>query len=494
MARFKVGSVEEAVLMAEQMNSQGRTCWFRGQAQDWPVCSSFVRGKPQERERSLEKVARYEHWVKTTPGLENLASNTDSAIAVAQHYGLPTNFVDFTDQPGIAGFFASEKAGPQTAQHLACIVILDIEDLKEFWQALPPERYPPPEFLEMDVPDLWRLEAQHGSFLYCPYGNIEQLYDFDRILFPNTHVFQGIRREDVYPQNKSHLEILLDQYFMNELLIVGTRSLDMTVFRPIVFQTPEGQCDPDVFPAGLPDHESWSEAALRPWLAPPAEKFHEVSSGIEFRIKVRHPRDVGQVAGEVQEQLLQELFELSGIRHKLVAWEVDIMGENALPANFSSLLGPRVARLWDGLRSLPYSDEDVCAGLGMCVGLGIALGGDFRNPDSTHWERAAQKCLGDAIELEFGADDGSYSRASVSTQSIAAAIRGDILTHVSDGWKAEMGRDPRGILQTAWSPKKTCDFGLLTPLFAREVAPYQVLARETAVFYSPARLASLGLP
>jgi hypothetical protein len=55
-------------------------------------------------------------------------------------------------------------------------------------------------------------------------------------------------------------------------------------------------------------------------------------------------------------------------------------------------------------------------------------------------------------------------------------------------------KNVRGVLQTAWTPKKTFDLGPLTPLFAREIAPYQVLARDTAVFYSPARLVSLGLP
>ncbi len=111
-----------------------------------------------------------------------------------------------------------------------------------------------------------------------------------------------------------------------------------------------------------------------------------------------------------------------------------------------------------------------------------------------HWERAAQKCLAEPVELEFGAEDGSYSRGYASSASSAAAIRPDILAHVSDRWKDQLAENVRGILQTAWDPKKTFDLRLLTPLFAREVAPYQVLARDTAVFYSPARLVSLGLP
>src|SRR5713226_7760249 len=115
MNRIKVDSVEEAVRAAKQLKRPGRSFWFRGQAKDWPLRSSFVRVKPEDRQLALEKLARYEGWVKHTPGLENLAANINAGIAVAQHYGLPTNFVDFTTQPEIAGFFASEKAGSDAA-------------------------------------------------------------------------------------------------------------------------------------------------------------------------------------------------------------------------------------------------------------------------------------------------------------------------------------------------------------------------------------------
>jgi hypothetical protein len=453
----------------------------------------LVRVSPGDRNLALEKIARYEGWVKHTPGLENLAANTDAAIAVAQHYGLPTNFVDFTTRPDIAGFFASEKASSETAGDLASIVCLDVQGFKEFWHPLA-GRYTPPEFLEITVPDLWRLEAQHGCFLFCPYDNVERLYDFDRILFPNTHPLRGVRREDIYPERKSHLEVLLDQYFMNELMIENERAWKPEGIKTLVLEAPTGGCDPDVFPKGLPDHASWSGVALRPWLELRAEPFKEARTGVDFRVLIPDPRDTTRVAREVSEQLLRDLSKLAGIRSKLVGWHVQLKGDYGLPQDFGSRLVPRLTRLWDGLRRLPYSDDDLCAGLGLCVALAAALGGDFRNPDSRHWEQAAHKCLAKPIELEFGADDGSYSRGYASEAGLAAAIRPDILSHVAAQWRSQLTKNVRGVLQTAWTPKKTFDLGPLTPLFAREIAPYQVLARDTAVFYSPARLVSLGLP
>lgn len=493
MHRITVESVEEAVRAAEQLKRPGRLYWFRGQSQDWPLRSSLVRVDPENRDLALEKTARYEGWIKHTPGLENLAANTDAAIAVAQHYGLPTNFVDFTTQPEIAGFFASEKAGSATAGDLACIICLDVQDFKEFWEPLA-GRYPPPEFLEMTVPDLWRLEAQHGCFVFCPYDNVERLYDFDRILFPNTHPLRGVGRDDVYPARKSHLEVLLDQYFMNERMIEAERAWKPEGVTRLVLEAPTGGCDPDAFPNGLPEHPSWADGALRPWLELPAEPFNKARTAVNFRVIVPDPRDTTRLVREVSEQLLHDLFELAGIRSKLVGWHVQLKADYGLPHDFESRLTQKLAHLWDGLRRLPYTDKDISVGVGLCVAFAAALGGDFRNPDGQHWERAAHHCLAKPVELEFGAEDGSYSRGYASAAGLAGAIRPDILSYVADQWRDQLAENVRGILQTAWTPKKTFDFGLLTPLFAREIAPYQVLARDTAIFYSPARLVSLGLP
>ncbi|MGA1870915.1 MAG: FRG domain-containing protein [bacterium] len=493
MNRIKVESVEEAVYAAEQLKRSGRPYWFRGQAKGWPLRSSFVRINQADRNLALEKVARYEEWVKHTPGLEHLVTNTDAAIAVAQHYGIPTNFVDFTTHPEIAGFFASEKAGFTTAGDLACIICLDVQDFKEFWKLLA-QRYAPPEFLEIAVPDLWRLEAQHGCFLFCPYDNVERLYDFDRIFFPNNHVLRGIRREDVYPKRKSHLEVLLDQYFMNERMIEAERTWNPEGVKRLVFEAPTGGCDPDVFPNGLPEHPSWSYGELRPWLDLHAEQFSKAWTAVNFRVLIPDPRDTSRLVRKISEQLLHDLFGLAGIRSKLVGWHIQLKADYGLPQDFESRLASRLARLWDGLRRLPYSDKDISLGFGLCIAFAVALGGDFVSPDSRHWERAAHQCLVKPIELEFGAEDGSYSRGYASVKGLAASIRSDILSYVADEWKDQLAENVRGILQTAWTPKQTFDFVLLTPLFAREIAPYQVLARDTAVFYSPARLSSLGLP
>jgi hypothetical protein len=99
MSRIRVNSVEKAVDHANQLKASGGRHWFRGQGKDWPVQSTFLRVPAAQRDRTMQKLARFEGWVKSTPGLEKLAADADATIAVAQHYGLPTNFVDFTTSP-----------------------------------------------------------------------------------------------------------------------------------------------------------------------------------------------------------------------------------------------------------------------------------------------------------------------------------------------------------------------------------------------------------
>jgi len=486
-----VNSVEEAIDHANQLKASGRRYWFRGQGKDWPVQSTFMRVPTEQRESTMQKLARFEGWIRNTPGLEKLAADTDATIAVAQHYGLPTNLVDFTTSPEIAAYFATERADASPPGEMACLICLDLEDMLDFWKFLQ-GKYPPLEFLEPEVPDLWRLEAQRGCFLFCPYDHIERLYDFDRIYFPKTHRYPLIRPEEVYPTRKSHLEILLDQYFMNEWLIENSWEPPDNTVR-IVMEVPKGGFDPEVFPNGIPRHSSWSEDLLRGWIAPPGEQLGIARTAVNFHIDVPHPERPERTVQRVADQLLRDLIPFIGIRKKLVNWTIESRGA-ALPPEVIGNLPPRLARLWDGLRGLPHRDEDLCEGIAMCVALGIALGGDFESSEASRWNNAVAQCLRDPREVEFGAPDGSYSRGFASSSNIAAAVRPDIAAFAAPQWKEMVTSNLVLVLQTAWTPSYTFDFSGLASLFAREIAPYQVLARETAVFYSPARLDKFGLP
>src|SRR5262249_25545363 len=94
---------------------------FRGQFQGWPVCPTALRLNDEQRGEALDRLARFEHWIRGTPGLESRLE-PNSFFAVAQHYGFPTNYVDLTTNPAIAGFFAGGNPNNMRAAHDSCIV------------------------------------------------------------------------------------------------------------------------------------------------------------------------------------------------------------------------------------------------------------------------------------------------------------------------------------------------------------------------------------
>ena len=259
----QVNDVNQAVALAARLRDEGEYDWFRGQVKDYLLVPSYIRRTEPQREAAQEKIGRFEHWVRDTPGLEELAAaGTDHILAVAQHYGLPTPFLDFTTDPEIAGFFACDSADI-IPREPSCIICLNTSDLADFWQNMPAE-WRPPEFLSIDVSNLWRLQAQKGVFLFCPYENIEEIYDFDRIIFPASAKTSLAMRDQIYPARKSQLEILLDQYFMNERLIEGNRNIgdQWTVIR---VDPPPGRIDPDLVDKEVPPLASWRPEALAAW-------------------------------------------------------------------------------------------------------------------------------------------------------------------------------------------------------------------------------------
>jgi len=493
----RVKNVSEAVALAEEFKRNGTHDWFRGQVSNWPLKSSYVRLKEEQLDETMQKLGRFEHWAKQTPGLESLAGHVDSLVAVAQHYGLPTNFVDFTTEPEVAGFFASH--GKPTQGMDSCIMCLDTKDLKDFWSRMMPPQYRPPEFITLEVANLWRLEAQHGTFLFCPYNNFEAIYDLDRIIFPYTGTVSKPGVEEMYPKRKSNLEILLDQYFMNEKLLEGERTLQTLEFFRNAHRVaaPEHRCDPELVAGGhIPRDASWDAVKLDAWLTPRTEKLAAAVTEEKWDVVVNADKGPRGLAGEISDYVARRLRDDAGARGKLIRFMFR-SGDAALESALNNYALPSsVQRLWDGLRTLPYDDEDIAAGVGNCVAL-YMCGRNALSESHDFWRAAASACFGDAMEVEFGSDDGSYSRAYVSESGLLGAVRDDIADFLSPEWRDALVGNMTGLLQAVQSPERLFVFERLCKVFAREVAASQVLMRQdehSAAFFSPARLEAIGLP
>ena len=110
MKFYEVANIEEAVDLAYELKNNGSYNWFRGQVQDWPPISSHMRllaSRDYEKiKKSERRVELFFDWVGEIPELRYLqnSEHDHDFFAIMQHYGIPTNYIDFTTNPGVAGF------------------------------------------------------------------------------------------------------------------------------------------------------------------------------------------------------------------------------------------------------------------------------------------------------------------------------------------------------------------------------------------------------
>jgi hypothetical protein len=413
-------------------------------------------------------------------------------FAVAQHYRLPTNYVDFTTSPEIAAFFAADNPNNRLLDRDCCIICLDTRDLIEFWKAMPPKN-PPPELIEIEVNNLWRLEAQEGRFLFCQYDKIEYIYDFDRILFPYTGPLMSLPTERIYPKEKSSLEILLDQFFMTEELTEGTKLIESLVGFQSMHRIKDTEgVDIEVLARNLSVHPSWERNALHSWLNEEREKYHDTVRDETCRIRVNEQLMSDRYS--LREQILSLLSKPGPLRQISIRWECMPEPPFILPA--SDELTSALNHLWDGVRRLPYSNEQISYSISEAIALWYYSSGG-RGYAGTQGRFAAEECFGkDALEFEFGAADGSYSRAFASAALLTRAIRSDIKDFLAPSWSDMLMNRQASLPQVIRKPQLLFDFSRLADVLIRQIVPFQIVFRrqKNAVFFSPARLDRFGLP
>ncbi len=221
---YRTSNLETALHKAEQMKASGKASWFRGQTRTWPMLSSLARKDPSEHKEAKNCIYSFHNWMQSVPALARLAEDEDSVLAIAQHYGFATNLIDFTTEPKVAAFFASHAPPPPLSdgEDVSCIICLNYSKLRNAYETVKTVRpnMPEPKAITLSIPDLWRIQSQHSVFLEYPYdiGFECHFYECDRIVFPTEKnpavLAKLIPIQDIYPTQKSDLEILLDQYFM----------------------------------------------------------------------------------------------------------------------------------------------------------------------------------------------------------------------------------------------------------------------------------------
>jgi hypothetical protein len=494
----RAADIQEAVHLANRFKEDGTYDLFRGQTQEWAPHSSLIR-KFLDPDKSvytlaLKQLEQFALWVSKTPGLGEIAKNDDAMLAVAQHYGIPTPLLDFSRDPGTAGFFASDAKKPLPEGTTSCIYCLNWADLEEMWADF---RTVSPDLSELRLVDvsvsgLWRLEAQSGVFIFCR-SNWDTWYDLDRISFPHSPYIPYPTRAEIYPEEKSALEILLDQYFAADKNRESAKNL-MEMMRELAktnpqihFSRTETPIDrlhgPELTVDGkISADPSWIEADNPSWLNPVDGGFFDVKGGeIRLMTDLTKPPDI--VGRDLNFAVLNSLRREPNIRSRTL--RITLAGEMQLAPRIQDSL----SWLWSGLRGLPYTAEELASGMGNCIQISLLYGSRV-----DHERETVEKCWGRSMQVEFGARDGSYTRAWVPIEIVKSALRQDLSAFLNPEGQKFLAK-PESLFMICSNPRSLFDFRRLAHVFAMYLAPSQVVFRPgEEAFFSPSRLDGFGLP
>ncbi|WP_213939351.1 FRG domain-containing protein [Pseudomonas sp. dw_612] len=489
MKTMRVANVEEAVALANQLKQEGEYNWFRGQLREWTPQSSLERWldkNPNEKPQLDAKLNRFFAWVKDQPQLAYLADpeQINALFAVLQHYGFPTSYIDFSTEPAVAGFFASDTAQPPEPPGNCVIYCLNTTELVDLYGDLNQVsglEHLLVEPVVVDVPNLWRLQSQRGCFLYTNHAWYHH-FDMDRIIFPWTGIPAFPSRERIYPVDKSSLEHLLDQYFFNERRLENQAFL-RTMANVTHIDLDEFTTDTqDYFIAPPKPIEQWSSDQLQAWSNAPIEHF-DSTVGRRMPVSLRSGDAAPTPAYQVQQSIKNALDWQPALRAEAVEWHFTGLPDNVDKQHFEA----SIRAAWNGMRNLPYTNEDIAAAMSALVTL-CSLSDCYGN-DGGNADEAFASWIPDAVRVELGNPGSVYSQAYCSDTHLLDAL--------DAGWRANLQNPELVSIVTALcymhDPRLMFDFKRLSWIFAREVIPSQLAMKRPVVLFNPTEMDSFGL-
>ncbi len=359
-----VKNEKEALLLAAKYKKENKYDIFRGQKRRWDLVSSLSRIDDKKRELAYTRLNRFGTWVYNN-NINDLFEDKDKILSVAQHYGLPTSFIDFTYNPEVALFFATY--GANSLKIDGCIYCASKKELASsivnFNNTLKKANF---RILELEVGNLWRLQSQEGLFLDAPIAGFdywEDFFPFHKIIFPHTKSFKNtINKHIIYPQRKSILEIKLDQYFREEEVQEGlNRFEEITKAKPIL--TP-WESNFSIFKNGekpTPDPK-WMGSENANWESKNFERYrdtvHIKKHTIVIDEKIKTPADVNSIFSKSMFQLIEED---NTIKRHAVDFKL-LFDQNIV--KWPAEMIPALELFWDGVRQFPYSNKEISEGFG----------------------------------------------------------------------------------------------------------------------------------
>ena len=212
---FSAPDVEAAIKFVKAESDRGEYQFFRGQENsEWDAVTTFHRVPQAHEDESLRRVSLFINYTREIAKHSGIAYSDDALVAIAQHYGQPTRFLDLTTDPIIAAMFACPP-GTKFPNSRATIFLYSESKIRSANNLIRTMSGGENglEIIQLEVSNLWRLQAQKGLFLWVGIEDSAAFFAPDRIEFP--HPQGGFRKSGyvLYPEEKSVLENQLDLFF-----------------------------------------------------------------------------------------------------------------------------------------------------------------------------------------------------------------------------------------------------------------------------------------
>jgi len=91
---IQASSSKEALRLCADFQRTGRASLFRGQTRDWPtLLPGLFRLTGKLRDKSTAELTKYLEWATAVPQMSPYNGKTEALTAIAQHYGIPTSYL-----------------------------------------------------------------------------------------------------------------------------------------------------------------------------------------------------------------------------------------------------------------------------------------------------------------------------------------------------------------------------------------------------------------
>lgn len=462
--QYDTPDLTSALELASTFYKNGTYKYFRGQADArWEVTSTFSRLDEAGRKRAVNEFSKFYGFAKSSPELLPYLQTDDALIATAQHHGLAaTTFIDFSTSPEVAGWFASDGAEIGT---MGAIFMVDEAAEDTFRHFSKPGQLI--RFLTLDVPNLWRLQAQQGLFLETQV-DIVQIWPLDRIVFPHGASPSPIERRHIYPDRKSALELAIDQYQLQrtrkETFDTFMQGIDTSKIAFI-----EVSDDDDDVPEFSPQVPS-------DWSSGPDERWQDIDPD-----SPPPPMTVEQLSASSH-----ALRDLITERRRCT----DLL---RLSDPGSETLQLHLDHLWAGCRPHPYRADQLARAIAGLVSTHKVLKG--RSLSSGQDLRAAAAELYETpVEIAMSAAGENATRAFVDARRLWSALKPEARERLGLESEPSPTRLQAQLQRDFRRPWRNFDEQQLIDLFADQIIPWQLVSGRNPVAFSAFHMLTIGRP